>query len=167
MDTTSDLSQLHSADHGDGHVDLGQQVHGTCSRFVPRLHGYGQSTNGSLGTSRYFDDTERPHAAADESARLKCDTSGPVPIILVPQPSDDPNDPLNWPLWKRDLILLILSLVSVFATCLGPILAANTLTLSCKSTNFWPLLLFKTLPCSRSISLTIPMPYGPVSSDLR
>lgn len=36
----------------------------------------------------------------------------------------------NWPLWKRDLILVILSLVSIFATCLGPILAANTLTLS-------------------------------------
>jgi hypothetical protein len=25
---------------------------------------------------------------------LKYDTSGSVPIILVPQPSDDPNDPL-------------------------------------------------------------------------
>jgi len=25
---------------------------------------------------------------------LKYDTSGKVPIILVPQPSDDPNDPL-------------------------------------------------------------------------
>ena len=28
-------------------------------------------------------------------------------IILVPQPSDDPNDPLNWPLWMRDLITLL------------------------------------------------------------
>lgn len=28
-------------------------------------------------------------------------------IILVPQPSDDPNDPLNWPLWVRDLITLL------------------------------------------------------------
>lgn len=36
----------------------------------------------------------------------------------------------NWPLWKRDTILLILSVTSVFATALGPILAANTLTLS-------------------------------------
>lgn len=27
-------------------------------------------------------------------------------IILVPQPSDDSNDPLNWPLWSRDLILI-------------------------------------------------------------
>jgi MFS family permease len=48
----------------------------------------------------------------------------------VPQPSDDPNDPLNWPLWKRDLITFILSMVAIFATCLGPILAANTLTLT-------------------------------------
>lgn len=36
----------------------------------------------------------------------------------------------NWPLWKRDLILLNLSMISIFTTALGPILAANTLTLS-------------------------------------
>ncbi|KAL2267422.1 hypothetical protein VTJ83DRAFT_4699 [Remersonia thermophila] len=82
------------------------------------------------GTTRYFDDPERPQYAADGAEGLKCDTSGPVPIILVPQPSDDPNDPLNWPLWKRDLITFILSMVAIFATCLGPILAANTLTLA-------------------------------------
>lgn len=26
-------------------------------------------------------------------------------IILVPQPSDDPNDPLLWPRWKKWLVL--------------------------------------------------------------
>lgn len=36
----------------------------------------------------------------------------------------------NWPLWKRDVILVILCLVSVMAAALAPILAANTLTLS-------------------------------------
>lgn len=83
------------------------------------------------GTTRYFDDPERPQfAPQDGRAGLKCDTSGPVPIILVPQPSDDPNDPLNWPLWKRDLITFILSITAIFATSLGPILAANTITLS-------------------------------------
>ncbi|EPE07045.1 major facilitator superfamily transporter [Ophiostoma piceae UAMH 11346] len=83
------------------------------------------------GTTRYFDDPERPQAAHDGIAGgLKCDTSGPVPIILVPQPSDDPNDPLNWPLWKRDLICFVLSVTAIFATALGPILAANTITLS-------------------------------------
>ena len=53
-----------------------------------------------------------------------------MPIILVPQPSDDPNDPLNWPLWKRDMILVILSILSVIASTLSPLLAANTVTLS-------------------------------------
>ncbi|KAL2021320.1 hypothetical protein VTK56DRAFT_7291 [Thermocarpiscus australiensis] len=82
------------------------------------------------GTTRYFDDPERPQYAANGVEGLKCDTSGPVPIILVPQPSDDPNDPLNWPLWRRDLITFILSITAIFATSLGPILAANTLTLT-------------------------------------
>ncbi|PNS21515.1 hypothetical protein CAC42_1294 [Sphaceloma murrayae] len=50
--------------------------------------------------------------------------------ILVPQPSDSPQDPLNWPLWRRDLILSILSLLSVLASTLSPLLAANTLTLT-------------------------------------
>lgn len=37
------------------------------------------------------------------NTQLKYDTTGASPILLVPQPSDDPADPLNWPLWKRDL----------------------------------------------------------------
>ena len=36
----------------------------------------------------------------------------------------------NWPLWKRDSILIILSIVSVIASTLSPLLAANTVTLS-------------------------------------
>lgn len=36
----------------------------------------------------------------------------------------------NWPIWKRDLIILILSFVSVIASTLSPLLAANTVTLS-------------------------------------
>ncbi|KAF4554076.1 HOL1-like protein [Elsinoe fawcettii] len=51
-------------------------------------------------------------------------------VILVPQPSDSRDDPLNWPLWRRDLILAILSLLSVLASTLSPLLAANTLTLT-------------------------------------
>ncbi|KAK3318021.1 major facilitator superfamily domain-containing protein [Apodospora peruviana] len=81
------------------------------------------------GTTRYFDDPERPQYAADGTHGLKCDTSGAVPIILVPQPSDDSNDPLNWPLWKRDMITFTLSMAAIFATALGPILACNTFTL--------------------------------------
>ena len=36
----------------------------------------------------------------------------------------------NWPRWKRDLTLFILCLISVIASALSPLLAANTLTLS-------------------------------------
>lgn len=59
---------------------------------------------------------------------LKYDATGK--ILLVPQPSDDPNDPLNWSTRKRDTILAILSLTSIFASTLSPILAANTVSLS-------------------------------------
>ncbi|GAM88811.1 hypothetical protein ANO11243_068450 [Dothideomycetidae sp. 11243] len=67
-------------------------------------------------------------AAAPASIALKR-SKGSNPVILVPQPSDDPRDPLNWPLWRRDLILGIISLLSVIASTLSPLLAANTLTL--------------------------------------
>ena len=33
---------------------------------------------------------------------LKRDKTGQ--IILVPQPSDSPNDPLNWPRWKKEML---------------------------------------------------------------
>ncbi|KAG6003961.1 hypothetical protein E4U21_001541 [Claviceps maximensis] len=81
------------------------------------------------GTTRYFDDPNRPQEATGD-VHLKCDRSGRVPVILVPQPSDDPNDPLNWPLWKRDLITFTLCLAAILATALGAILASNTLVLS-------------------------------------
>ncbi|KAI1079429.1 hypothetical protein F5B20DRAFT_590601 [Whalleya microplaca] len=83
------------------------------------------------GTARYFDDPGRPWVIdAADTHGLKCESSGPGLIILNPQPSDDPNDPLNWPLWRRDVIIFILSLVAIFATALGSILVPNTLTLS-------------------------------------
>ena len=84
----------------------------------------------TAGTSFVYDDASRPTQDGELDSRLKYDRSGAVPIILVPQPSDDPNDPLNWPLWKRDMILVILSILSVIASTLSPLLAANTVTLS-------------------------------------
>ena len=32
--------------------------------------------------------------------------------VLIPQPSDDPQDPLNWPSWKKTMILYIVSLTA-------------------------------------------------------
>ncbi|EFZ00516.2 MFS transporter [Metarhizium robertsii] len=80
------------------------------------------------GTTRYFDDPNRPQEASDNEQHLKSD---PIShIILVPQPSDDPNDPLNWPIWKRDLITFTLCFAAILATALGAILASNTLVIS-------------------------------------
>lgn len=40
------------------------------------------------------DDGSSVETPVPEESHLKYDKSGAVPIILVPQPSDDPNDPL-------------------------------------------------------------------------
>ncbi|CAO2648724.1 Nn.00g096730.m01.CDS01 [Neocucurbitaria sp. VM-36] len=82
------------------------------------------------GTAHVLKGDERrnfEHQAA-RSAHLKYDKTGT--ILLVPQPSDDPNDPLNWPLWKRDTLIFLLSLLSVISATLSPLLAANTVTLA-------------------------------------
>lgn len=44
-------------------------------------------------------------------------------IVLQPQPHDDPNDPLNWPLWRRDLALLVIGLYSFIIGGMTPLLA--------------------------------------------
>ncbi|KAI5784906.1 major facilitator superfamily domain-containing protein [Pyronema domesticum] len=62
--------------------------------------------------------------------RIKYDTTGKKPVVLIPQPSDDPNDPLNWSLFKRDVITTVLCIVSIMAATLGPLLAANTVALA-------------------------------------
>lgn len=52
-------------------------------------------------------------------------------IILIPQPSADPNDPLNWPQWQKDLQLTILGFgATVFAACFGPLLVPGTVVIS-------------------------------------
>ncbi|RPA75323.1 putative MFS transporter [Ascobolus immersus RN42] len=51
-------------------------------------------------------------------------------VVMVPQPSEDPNDPLNWTYLKRDMMLVILCMISILAATLGPILAANSFYLS-------------------------------------
>lgn len=75
-------------------------------------------------TLEHFDEIR---AGAPRDGNIKYGQDG---TILVPQPSDDPKDPLNWPLWRRDLITGILCLLSVIASTLSPLLAANTLTLT-------------------------------------
>lgn len=52
-------------------------------------------------------------------------------IILVPQPSDDPNDPLNWSATKKFIIILIVGLGTIInAATIGPLLNAGLYTIS-------------------------------------
>lgn len=55
------------------------------------------------GTALLEDVSEGTHAS-----RLKHAKEGGGKILLIPQPSNDPNDPLNWPLWQRDFIFVLL-----------------------------------------------------------
>ncbi|CAK7200293.1 hypothetical protein SEUCBS139899_002984 [Sporothrix eucalyptigena] len=44
-------------------------------------------------------------------------------VVLAPQPTTSPNDPLNWPVWKKDLILLITGLSAGVVGAYGPMLS--------------------------------------------
>ncbi|KAL4750795.1 hypothetical protein BDW72DRAFT_175327 [Aspergillus terricola var. indicus] len=82
------------------------------------------------GTVDIYEKERFENQSSDYHSELKYDRSGSEPILLVPQPSDDPNDPLNWPLWKRDLTIFALSLVAVLCATTSSVMAAGTVTLS-------------------------------------
>ncbi|KAI5846616.1 major facilitator superfamily domain-containing protein [Morchella snyderi] len=74
------------------------------------------------GTTQLYEN-ERSEESPNQRINLKHATGKDSNMLLVPQPSDSPNDPLNWPLWKRDLTLVILCLAAAVAGVLGPAVA--------------------------------------------
>ncbi|KAJ6027581.1 hypothetical protein N7460_012398 [Penicillium canescens] len=67
----------------------------------------------------------------DNTAILKRGKGRDENIFLIPQPSDDPNDPLNWP-WRKKIIIVT---IMVFGACLnaatiGPLLSASIVVLA-------------------------------------
>ncbi|KAF5530642.1 transporter HOL1 [Fusarium mexicanum] len=56
----------------------------------------------------------------DDHAGLKHDPTGK--IVLVPQPSDDPNDPLNWPRWKKEMFTISFVFGCGCVGAIGPLL---------------------------------------------
>lgn len=44
---------------------------------------------------------------------------------MNPQPDDSANDPLNWPVWRRDAALLSLGIYSLLGGGITPVLAAG------------------------------------------
>jgi len=57
-------------------------------------------------------DEEAGHAEG-QTGNLKHGTGKDSHIVLAPQPSEDPNDPLNWSRAKKELVLGILLLGSI------------------------------------------------------
>jgi hypothetical protein len=69
--------------------------------------------------------------SADITAGLKHGTGRYAHIVLAPQPSEDPNDPLNWPAWKKELVLMILCYGAMLnAATNGPLLNASTVVIA-------------------------------------
>jgi hypothetical protein len=48
------------------------------------------------------------HHGALDTSLLKHDKGKDSDVLLVPQPSNSPNDPLNRPLWKKDFMLFLI-----------------------------------------------------------
>ncbi|KAG4413952.1 hypothetical protein IFR04_012919 [Cadophora malorum] len=69
--------------------------------------------------------------SSDVTAGLRHGSGKDAHIILVPQPSEDPNDPLNWPITKKRIILAILGFgTSLIAATISPLLNAGLFTIS-------------------------------------
>lgn len=66
----------------------------------------------------FLDDETAHNGDAAAAEGLKHGTGKESHIVLAPQPSDDPNDPLNFPMWRKELIIAIL--------CMGAMLNAGT-----------------------------------------
>jgi MFS family permease len=68
-------------------------------------------------------DTTGPH-------ELKRGTGRHSHIVLVPQPSEDLDDPLNWPLWQRDVIFIIYCYCTILVVgSIGPLLSSSAFIL--------------------------------------
>ncbi|EJD46874.1 MFS general substrate transporter [Auricularia subglabra TFB-10046 SS5] len=66
----------------------------------------------------------RVHAA---DSHLKRDKHG---LVLIPQPSDDPEDPLNWPLWRKNALMLVICYGAGLVGAFGPIIGAGLVTVA-------------------------------------
>ncbi|EJD04924.1 MFS general substrate transporter [Fomitiporia mediterranea MF3/22] len=81
------------------------------------------------GTTLFSDDpnaiAESVYAGLDLSSLKHAKGKNEGHIVLVPQPSDDPNDPLNWPTWKKHMVFFVLVYGTVVCGVLGPIVSAD------------------------------------------
>ncbi|GAA6005473.1 hypothetical protein JCM10207_002993 [Rhodosporidiobolus poonsookiae] len=85
---------------------------------------------GDVPGTALLDELNATRYSEDELARLKKGTGRFSHVVLVPQPSDDPNDPLNWPRWRKEVSFWIYMLVAALVGAVGPLLAPGYLVLA-------------------------------------
>ncbi|KAI0082117.1 MFS general substrate transporter [Panus rudis PR-1116 ss-1] len=68
--------------------------------------------------------------AISEGSMLKRGKGRHAHIILIPQPSDDPRDPLNWPRWKKEACFWTLAFAASLDGALSPMASAGYVLLS-------------------------------------
>ncbi|KAI0172984.1 MFS general substrate transporter [Hypoxylon sp. FL1284] len=74
-------------------------------------------------------DHHHRHGGLDTSA-LRHAKGKDSDIVLVPQPSKSPNDPLNWPLWKKDLMLFFICIDTAVVGAWGPMITPGFVEMS-------------------------------------
>ncbi|PSR77053.1 major facilitator superfamily domain-containing protein [Coniella lustricola] len=83
------------------------------------------------GTAFMSDQDELPPEYSDiAKEQLKHGKGRYRDVILVPQPSDNPNDPLNWAQWRKEVVLLIVSLTAAVVGAYGPMLSPGFVQVS-------------------------------------
>ncbi|KAF2791604.1 MFS general substrate transporter [Melanomma pulvis-pyrius CBS 109.77] len=83
------------------------------------------------GTAAMNDQSDLPPELHDlPTEQLKHGTGNFSHIILVPQPSDDPNDPLNWSTLKKDTILCIVGMSAAVVGAYGPMLGPGMIPIA-------------------------------------
>ncbi|KAI0370107.1 MFS general substrate transporter [Pilatotrama ljubarskyi] len=68
--------------------------------------------------------------AIDEAKDLKRGTGKYAHIVLIPQPSDDPRDPLNWPRWKKEACFWTLAFAASLDGALSPMVGPGYVLLA-------------------------------------
>ncbi|OQE39382.1 hypothetical protein PENCOP_c007G07340 [Penicillium coprophilum] len=76
------------------------------------------------GTFLLFDES-----SAHLSSQMKYGTGKHANVVLVPQPSNSPNDPLNWPQWKKRLTYIVLFTNSIIFSSIPPPVIAPSMVL--------------------------------------
>ncbi|KII93279.1 hypothetical protein PLICRDRAFT_385585 [Plicaturopsis crispa FD-325 SS-3] len=62
------------------------------------------------------------HLDVNNASALKRGTGRHSHVVLVPQPSDDPADPLNWPRWKKEACFWTLAFTASLDGALSPMM---------------------------------------------